>query len=334
MRWGFAVRRPSECRTPATRAAQTRGAPAVARGPRRGMAPGRADIGRSLPDVLRTSKSGRSGPPTGLGVVTAQHEQQTTTAAATTTSSSACDHARVLRCQRLRRAPTPTVSIIVPAKDEARTIEHVLARARGPAVAARVIVVDDGSTDGTAAIAKRTGGGGLRGSARPPTGARARRSARASRRPAGDIVVIQDADLEYDPGDLPELMDPLLAGRRGRRLRLAAARGQAAAGASVLALPGQSLSLADDQRALQHDDQRHGGRLQGVPRRARPLDRAGVGRLRASSPRSPRGLRRAACACTRCRSRTTAARTTEGKKIAWRDGIHAVGALIRYRVLS
>jgi cellulose synthase/poly-beta-1,6-N-acetylglucosamine synthase-like glycosyltransferase len=51
----------------------------------------------------------------------------------------------------------PTVTVIVPAKDEARTIEHVLARLSELPWRLEIIVVDDGSSDDTAAIVERAG---------------------------------------------------------------------------------------------------------------------------------------------------------------------------------
>jgi glycosyltransferase involved in cell wall biosynthesis len=104
----------------------------------------------------------------------------------------------------------PTVSIIVPAKDEARTIEHVLARLGELPFATEIIVVDDGSTDDTAALVKRHGGARLlRHERNRGKGAAVRTGIAAS---TGDFVVIQDADLEYDPSDLPKLMAPLFQG--------------------------------------------------------------------------------------------------------------------------
>lgn len=104
----------------------------------------------------------------------------------------------------------PTVSIIVPAKDEARTIEHVLDRLGELPFPTEILVVDDGSTDDTAALVERHGGARLlRHERNRGKGAAVRTGIAAS---TGDFVVIQDADLEYDPSDLPKLMAPLFQG--------------------------------------------------------------------------------------------------------------------------
>ena len=106
------------------------------------------------------------------------------------------------------------VTLIVPALNESATIEQVLRRLEELPWELEVIVVDDGSSDETAAIVERLSGE-LRGlrllrhPVRRGKGAAVRTGIAASR---GDIVAIQDADLEYDPADLPRLLAPLLAG--------------------------------------------------------------------------------------------------------------------------
>jgi glycosyltransferase involved in cell wall biosynthesis len=110
--------------------------------------------------------------------------------------------------------PNASVSIVVPAYNEERTIGEVLRRVSGLGLASEIIVVDDGSVDGTVQLA-RSLEGKLNGlvvlpqDANRGKGAAVRAGIQAS---TGDIVVIQDADLEYDPADIPTLLRPLQEG--------------------------------------------------------------------------------------------------------------------------
>ncbi len=101
------------------------------------------------------------------------------------------------------------VSFIIPAFNEARTIGEVLDRIASLGLDAQVVVVDDGSTDGTSDIAaKREGVQVLRQDNRGK-GAAIRA---AIPHVDGDIVVIQDADMEYDPAEVPMLIEPIERG--------------------------------------------------------------------------------------------------------------------------
>jgi glycosyltransferase involved in cell wall biosynthesis len=105
----------------------------------------------------------------------------------------------------------PLVSVLVPAYNEAATIGAVLDRvAEKVPFRTEVIVVDDGSTDATADVAEGVAGTiVIRQGVNRGKGAAVRAGIARS---TGEIVLIQDADLEYDPADIPRLLEPLMRG--------------------------------------------------------------------------------------------------------------------------
>ena len=107
------------------------------------------------------------------------------------------------------------LSVVVPCFNEAKTVEQVLRRVREIPLQTEIIAVDDGSTDGTREILRRLEGEGIvdRVIFQPENrgkGAALRVGFAAA---TGDVVVVQDADLEYDPRELPALLEPI---RRGQ----------------------------------------------------------------------------------------------------------------------
>jgi len=111
------------------------------------------------------------------------------------------------------------VSFLIPAYNEAATIGEVLERIAGLPLDAQVVVVDDGSTDETAAIAEAAGATVVRQANRGKGAAIRTAIAEAD----GEIAVIQDADMEYDPVEVPDLIEPIVSGHAdvvyGSRLR-------------------------------------------------------------------------------------------------------------------
>src|SRR5207302_10683136 len=94
------------------------------------------------------------------------------------------------------------------------TLERVLDAVLDVPVALEVVLVDDGSTDSTWEVMSRRADGqrirALRHSRNQGKGAAIRTALGEAR---GEVVLIQDADLEYDPDDYPRLLDPIISGR-------------------------------------------------------------------------------------------------------------------------
>jgi len=104
------------------------------------------------------------------------------------------------------------VSVIIPAYNEAKTLVEVIRRVAAVPVDKEIIVADDGSTDETPALLARLEREGVKIVRLPRNQGKGAAIRSALPLAQGDVILIQDADLEYDPADYPKLLEPFAAG--------------------------------------------------------------------------------------------------------------------------
>ncbi len=225
------------------------------------------------------------------------------------------------------------VSIIIPVYNEFRTFAQVLERVRAAPLPAgcskEIVVIDDGSTDGTAQILGQQARAGIvlatHASVNAGKGAAIRIGiAQAS----GDIVLMQDGDLEYDPNDYERILEPIVNGRA-----------DVVYGSRFLGNPvGMALKNRIANRILTlAANVLYGARLTDVETaykafrmpvlRAIPL----ACRRFEFCPEVTAKLRLLGYAIMEVPIRYNARGIAEGKKIRARDGFEALWTLVRYR---
>jgi len=173
--------------------------------------------------------------------------------------------------------PSPTaplqrrhkLSVGIPVYNELRWVETVLdrvAKADTSGCELEMVVVDDASKDGTTDLLKQLAirMPQLRLVLQNPNQGKGAALRRGFKEASGDIVLIQDADLEYSPDDYPVLLAPILDGRAdavfGSRFF-----GRPAQGPLLLALGGEQGAHDPEQHVHQPQPHRHGDLLQGLP---------------------------------------------------------------------
>ena len=226
----------------------------------------------------------------------------------------------------------PLLSIIVPVFNEVRTSRAVIDRliAIDLPLPREIIVVDDGSTDGTrevlqAAVTDRLPITVLRAPTNAGKGAAIRRGLDQA---TGTIVAIQDADLELDPQQLSALVTPILNGQtdvvygsrfhggRGGAPLLSFAANRALTGITNL-LFGAALTDMETCYKVMRTSVARSLRLQ--------ADRFEI------EPEITARLLRSGHRIHEVPVRFDARSRAQGKKISWRDGVAAIGVLVRER---
>jgi glycosyltransferase involved in cell wall biosynthesis len=222
------------------------------------------------------------------------------------------------------------LSVVVPVFNERNTVAEILRRIRAVElpVQLEVIVVDDGSTDGTDKVLSALEDSTMRVVTHDTNrgkGAAVRTGIEAAR---GDLVLIQDADLEYDPDDWPRLLDPVLKGKarvvygsrftgEGRAMRPTQWLGN-----RVLTLAANLLfrsTLSDMETCYKLFDS---AVLKGITIESDGFD---------FEPEITAKVLRRGYRIYEVPVSYTGRDGSEGKKFDWRDGVRALTTLVRYR---
>jgi dolichol-phosphate mannosyltransferase len=230
-------------------------------------------------------------------------------------------------------AERPPLTVLIPVYNEERTIETLLRRvAEGPYPDKEVVVIDDGSTDATSRLLEgwigRPGFRVLRHGRNRGKGAAVRTGLLHAR---GEVTIIQDADLEYDPADYPRLVEPILGGDAeavygsryldpARRLPWTRFRlGVAVFNGLVRLLYGRRLTdeatcYKAARTGLWRALDLRAERFELCPEMTAKLCRLGIRIVEVAISYDPRGA-------------------SAGKKIGWRDAVQTVWTLLRWRLL-
>jgi len=222
------------------------------------------------------------------------------------------------------------LSVIVPVFNERTTVAEVIRRIRAVSlpVDVEVVVVDDGSSDGTDKVLAALGDSTVRVISHPRNrgkGAAIRTGMEAVR---GDLVLVQDADLEYDPEDWTKLLEPILRGKArvvygsrftGERKNMMPLHWIGNRFLSLITNILYSSTLSDMETCYKLFDRRV---LEGITIESDKFE---------FEPEITAKVLRRGFRIYEVPISYAGREADEGKKITWRDGFGAVKALVKYR---
>ena len=119
-------------------------------------------------------------------------------------------------CRQIGIYPIPAgfkLSVVIPVYNEERWVREVVRRVRAVDIPKEIVIVDDCSKDGTRAILKELESDEVRVFYQPHNQGKGAALRRGFQEATGDVILVQDADLEYDPAEYPRLLQPILDNR-------------------------------------------------------------------------------------------------------------------------
>ncbi len=225
------------------------------------------------------------------------------------------------------------LSVVIPVYNEVETVETLLRRVRDVPLWLEVIVVDDGSTDGTGELLAKLEGDLIdRLISKKVNQGKGSALRTGFRHATGDVVVVQDADMEYDPHEFPMLLQPILSGKAdavyGSRFLGGPHRVLLfwhSVGNRLLTLLSNmftDLNLTDMETCYKMVRREL---LDELPLSA---NRFGI------EPEITARLAQAGARIYELPISYHGRSYAEGKKIGWKDGISALGCIVKYNLLS
>jgi glycosyltransferase involved in cell wall biosynthesis len=119
-------------------------------------------------------------------------------------------------CRQLGLYPIPAgfkLSVVIPVYNEERWLRELVRRVQAVPIPKEIVIVEDCSTDGTRDVLRELEGDNVRVFYQPHNMGKGAALRRGFQEATGDVVLVQDADLEYDPSEYPRLIQPILDNR-------------------------------------------------------------------------------------------------------------------------